>query len=64
MAPQGKRQKKKVQENMEVGSLAETDMGKTEKEHSTLDRTRRAESQQNEKDAGKRKTQHINDSTC
>ena len=49
---------------MEVGSLAETDMGKTEKEHSTLDRTRRAESQQNEKDAGKRKTQHINDSTC
>ena len=46
MAPQGKKQKKKVQENMEVGSLAETDMGKTEKEHSTLDRSRRAGSQQ------------------
>ena len=50
MAPLGKTQKKKEQENMEVGSLAETDMGKTEKDHTTLDRSSRARagSQQNE----------------
>ena len=55
MAPLGENQRKKEQENMEVGSLAETDTGKTEKDHSTLERSRRAGSQQNEKDAGKRK---------
>ena len=31
MAIPGKKQKKKEQENLEEGSLAETDMGKTEK---------------------------------
>ena len=53
---------------MEVGSLAETDMGKTEKDHSTLDISRRAGSQQNEQDAVKRKvctemTQHVEGET-
>ena len=55
MAPPGKKQRKKGQENMEVGSLAETDTGKTEKDLSTLERSRRAGSQHNERDAGKRK---------
>ena len=55
MAIPGKKQKKKEQENSEEGSLAVTDMGKTEKDHPTLDRSRRAGSQQFERDAVKRK---------